>query len=307
MKNYYKILGVQKNASPQDIKNNYLKLAHIYHPDKNGGDEERFREINEAYQTLSNYLKRREYDRQNFTDSNLGRSNEQNQNTQRSDSKKHKYEGAGVVGFAIILIFIIITVPILFLDSNTTPVDSNSSGNTNTSVVQNKRESSNKTEESRPTNTQQDSVTDNKCAGNLADLIFADNKYQMFNLYNIDPCIGSNIKTIKLYGVIKNNSKCAALNIKLRVTITDKNNPDMKQEETLDLNKMCGVRSPIFSENSKDEGIKPNETKEYNLAFTAFSSFIETNNPTMPTSSSLIPNAIINTSIISADWSKPTQ
>ena len=60
---YYKILGVAKGASEDDIKKAYRKLAHQFHPDKKGGDEQKFKEINEAYQTLSNKEKRAQYDR----------------------------------------------------------------------------------------------------------------------------------------------------------------------------------------------------------------------------------------------------
>lgn len=59
---YYKILGVEKNASPDEIKKAYRKLAHKYHPDKENGDEKKFKEINEAYQTLSSEEKRKNYD-----------------------------------------------------------------------------------------------------------------------------------------------------------------------------------------------------------------------------------------------------
>ena len=52
MKDYYQILGVQKGASPDEIKKAYYKLAHKHHPDK-GGEEKKFKEINEAYQVLS--------------------------------------------------------------------------------------------------------------------------------------------------------------------------------------------------------------------------------------------------------------
>ena len=62
MKDYYKILGVSRKASPEEIKKAYYRLAHKYHPDK-GGDEEKFKEINEAYQVLSDEKKRAQYDK----------------------------------------------------------------------------------------------------------------------------------------------------------------------------------------------------------------------------------------------------
>lgn len=61
MKDYYKILGVPRNASFEEIKKAYYKLAHKYHPDK-GGDKEKMKEINEAYQVLSDKEKRKQYD-----------------------------------------------------------------------------------------------------------------------------------------------------------------------------------------------------------------------------------------------------
>lgn len=64
-KDYYKILGVERNASKDDIKRAYRKLALKTHPDRNPGDkkaEERFKDINEAYQVLSDPEKRARYD-----------------------------------------------------------------------------------------------------------------------------------------------------------------------------------------------------------------------------------------------------
>lgn len=61
-KDYYKILGVSKEVNKDEIKQAYRKLAHQYHPDKQGGDEKKFKEINEAYQVLSNDEKRQQYD-----------------------------------------------------------------------------------------------------------------------------------------------------------------------------------------------------------------------------------------------------
>jgi molecular chaperone DnaJ len=63
MPDYYEILGLKKNATKEEIKRAYRRLAHKYHPDKPGGDEKKFKEINEAYQVLSDDKKRAEYDR----------------------------------------------------------------------------------------------------------------------------------------------------------------------------------------------------------------------------------------------------
>ncbi|CAK9808399.1 DnaJ homolog subfamily B member 4 [Anthophora plagiata] len=64
-KDYYKILGISKNASDDDIKKAYRKLALKYHPDKNrsAGAEEKFKEIAEAYEVLSDAKKREVYDK----------------------------------------------------------------------------------------------------------------------------------------------------------------------------------------------------------------------------------------------------
>lgn len=62
MKNYYDILGVRKDASEDDIKKAFRKMAHQYHPDKHGGDAAKFKEASEAYAVLSDKQKRAQYD-----------------------------------------------------------------------------------------------------------------------------------------------------------------------------------------------------------------------------------------------------
>jgi DnaJ-class molecular chaperone len=61
-KDYYKILELNKNATTEEIKRSYRKLALKYHPDKNNGEEIRFKEITEAYEILSDPKKKQAYD-----------------------------------------------------------------------------------------------------------------------------------------------------------------------------------------------------------------------------------------------------
>jgi molecular chaperone DnaJ len=64
-KDYYELMGVPREAAPEEIRKAYLKLAHKYHPDKTGGDkvaEDKLKEINEAYDVLKNPEKRAKYD-----------------------------------------------------------------------------------------------------------------------------------------------------------------------------------------------------------------------------------------------------
>ncbi len=71
-KDYYNILGVNKGASKDEIKKAFYKLAHKYHPDKKGGDEAQFKQVNEAYQVLSDDTKRSKYDQYGAGFENMG-------------------------------------------------------------------------------------------------------------------------------------------------------------------------------------------------------------------------------------------
>ncbi len=71
-KDYYEILGVNKNASKDEIKKAFYKLAHKHHPDKKEGNEAKFKEVNEAYQVLSDDSKRAKYDQFGPQYTNMG-------------------------------------------------------------------------------------------------------------------------------------------------------------------------------------------------------------------------------------------
>ncbi len=71
-KDYYQTLGVSKTATKDEIKKAFRKKAHEFHPDKQGGDEAKFKEANEAYQVLSDDQKRAQYDRFGSAGPNMG-------------------------------------------------------------------------------------------------------------------------------------------------------------------------------------------------------------------------------------------
>lgn len=96
---YYTILGVSRTASADEIKRAYRKLAHEYHPDKNSNhaDGTRFKEINEAYQVLSNPDKKAQYDQFGTTDG--GFSGQTYRNANNSDFSGFSSAG-GFSGFS---------------------------------------------------------------------------------------------------------------------------------------------------------------------------------------------------------------
>ena len=84
LRNYYEILGVTKNSSGEDLKRAYRSLARQYHPDRNPGNkmaEEKFKDINEAYEVLSDAAKRLQYDQLNKGWDKKGNSNKKTRYT----------------------------------------------------------------------------------------------------------------------------------------------------------------------------------------------------------------------------------
>jgi molecular chaperone DnaJ len=73
-KDYYETLGINKGASKDEIKKAFYKMAHKYHPDKKGGNEAKFKQVNEAYQVLSDDAKRSKYDQFGANFANMGSS-----------------------------------------------------------------------------------------------------------------------------------------------------------------------------------------------------------------------------------------
>lgn len=87
MKNYYDILGVSKDSSAEEIKKAYRNLAFKYHPDRNPGDktaEDKFKEINEAYDVLSDSKKRADYN-------SFGTSNSYNSRTTNTGYQSNNF------------------------------------------------------------------------------------------------------------------------------------------------------------------------------------------------------------------------
>jgi len=133
MKDYYYILGISKDSSKDEIKRAYHILAHQFHPDKNNGNEKRFKEINEAYRILSNDISRREYDQKNTEASNSFQekaSSYSNKNKQESSNTNIENEtNSGIfwwsIGISLFLFLVISNSGYLFdvpKSHNPTPV-----------------------------------------------------------------------------------------------------------------------------------------------------------------------------------------
>ncbi len=94
-KDYYMILGVPRTADQDDIKKAYRKLAHEHHPDKKTGNEDKFKEVNEAYQVLSDPQKRSNYDNFGFAYNDGGFSGQQGQGGYSQEDIWNMFGGQG--------------------------------------------------------------------------------------------------------------------------------------------------------------------------------------------------------------------
>ena len=103
-KDYYNILGVPPDASREDIKRAYHILAHQYHPDKNNGNEQRFKEINEAYRVLSDDTSRAQYNSEIKSKNNNTQSKDE---SRQSETKIPSKQKSKKVGFKLFLAVII--------------------------------------------------------------------------------------------------------------------------------------------------------------------------------------------------------
>src|SRR5699024_12114620 len=99
---YYKILGVQKSATPAEIKKAYRKLARKYHPDVNPNDEEaeaKFKQLSEAYEVLNDPEKRKKYDEYGENWEHAGAYEQARQQQQQGGRRSYTYSNQGGQSF----------------------------------------------------------------------------------------------------------------------------------------------------------------------------------------------------------------
>lgn len=139
-KDYYAILGVKSTATQAEIKKTFQVLAHIYHPDKNGSDGQRFKEINEAYQILSNKQKRAQYDdglkKEQKAQSNSDQSRQSQSDKGESQKPTNSNTGTqktsnGQTVSAVISIILIVTVISFMAIFGSSKKDFSTSGSSN--------------------------------------------------------------------------------------------------------------------------------------------------------------------------------
>lgn len=137
---YYDILGIPRNSSKDDIKKSYYILAKQYHPDKNNGNEKRFKKINEAYRILHNEITRKRYDEElksggKNSSKNSSRQNQPNRektsDNQKDEEKRKHTISKFILGGAFIILVIAVLASVnkpsedLLTNENLNPLTSN--------------------------------------------------------------------------------------------------------------------------------------------------------------------------------------
>jgi DnaJ-class molecular chaperone len=110
MTDYYEVLRVHQSVSQEEIKESYRRLAHKYHPDMEGGDALKFKEILEAFNVLSDPYKRGVYDTQMFYGSPHEAKVAERVSESRVVEKKAGMGGWGWVIFIVIIVFVLVAL-----------------------------------------------------------------------------------------------------------------------------------------------------------------------------------------------------
>lgn len=142
MKDYYDILGLPRNASQEDIKRSYRILAHQFHPDKEGGNEKRFKELNEAYRVLSGATTKADYDAKH--DAGLPKDEDEFVAPKKTSSSDTQINGSSPIvnflakgGWVLVLIVVIAIAGLISRPTNTpTATNSTNSALQNTDAAQ---------------------------------------------------------------------------------------------------------------------------------------------------------------------------
>lgn len=89
LKDYYRVMGLNRSASAGDIKKKFIELTKTYHPDVNSNHNEKFKEINEAYTVLSKEGSRQEYDQSANKNRSASTNDSQNPHHSHASSRKN--------------------------------------------------------------------------------------------------------------------------------------------------------------------------------------------------------------------------
>jgi hypothetical protein len=128
------------------------------------------------------------------------------------------------------------------------------------------------------------------CLGDIGDILLVENKYDTYNLMNVDSYIGNDKNRIKIFGLFKNNSSCSLKTLKLKVTLQSSSNPDIKQDEVIIIPYVLNY-------------VLPQQTKEYTSSFVAYESLLsKTSNAGFIERTYLKKDVKISTEVIGAEW-----